>query len=146
MNHLSCEILDPLKLPLVQRFYKQHYPIAKAKRDEQICIAKLTNQLCAVVRFRHIGSTYRLLTGMAVSRELREQGIGHQLLSYCEENVLDQQVFCFAYRHLESFYHQHHFVTQSVHELPAEIKQLYLRYSHQGREILPMRYFPLFQD
>ncbi|ASA55529.1 GNAT family N-acetyltransferase [Vibrio gazogenes] len=146
MDHLSFEMLDPLKLPLVQRFYKQHYPTAKPKRNERIYTASIANQLCAVVRFRHIGTPHLLLTGMAVAKELRAQGIGHQLLNYCETHVLNQHVFCFAYRHLENFYHQHHFVVQLPQALPAEINQLYQRYHHQGRDIIPMQYSPPNQD
>ncbi|SJN58464.1 Acetyltransferase (GNAT) family protein [Vibrio ruber DSM 16370] len=146
MDHLSFEMLDPLKLPLVQRFYKQHYPTAKPKRNELIYTAHIAGQLCAVVRFRHIGTSYLLLTGMAVAKELRAQGIGHQLLSYCEAYVLKQHVFCFAYRHLENFYHQHHFERQSPQTLPVEINHLYQRYCNQGRDILPMQYSPPFQQ
>lgn len=146
MDHLSFEMLDPLKLPLVQRFYKQHYPTAKPKRNERIYTARLANQLCAVVRFRPIGTSHLLLTGMAVATELRAQGIGHQLLNYCESHVLNQHVFCFAYRHLEKFYHQHHFEVQSPQALPIEINHLYQRYLHQGKDIFPMRYFPSLQE
>ncbi|MDW6091155.1 GNAT family N-acetyltransferase [Vibrio rhizosphaerae] len=146
MDHLSFEMLDPLKLPLVQRFYKQHYPTAKPKRHESIYTASLANQFCAVVRFRNIGASFQLLTGMTVAKERRSQGIGHQLLSFCEDHVLNHNVFCFAYRHLESFYQSHHFVVQAPQALPGEINTLYQRYHHQGRDIIPMRYCPPIQE
>ncbi|CAM3858160.1 N-acetylglutamate synthase [Vibrio aerogenes CECT 7868] len=140
MNQLLFEQLDPIKIPLIQRFYKQHYPSGKAKKDEQVIIAKDNqHQICAAVRFRHI-SNYQLLTGMTVATEKRQQGIGHQLLTFCEQRILHEQVYCFALAHLKDFYTTHHFRYQEPDTLPEAIRTLYFRYTRQGKVLIPMRY------
>ena len=66
---------------------------------------------------------------MLVVPEHREKGLGHQLMTYCEEQVLTNQDFCFAYQHLESFYGQHGFQLVEPQQLPNSLKNLFERYS-----------------
>ncbi|EGA66714.1 GNAT family N-acetyltransferase [Vibrio brasiliensis] len=140
MSSLHIEVLDPIKLPLVARLYKAYYPSGKAKKDELIIAGYSDNQLTSVVRFRSI-EQYRLLTGMLVAPEHREKGLGHQLMTYCEEQVLTNQDFCFAYQHLESFYGQHGFQLVEPQQLPNSLKNLFERYS-QTKKLVPMQYVP----
>jgi N-acetylglutamate synthase-like GNAT family acetyltransferase len=139
MVNLQFEDLDSIKLPLLQRFYKHHYPSAKPKKNERVIVARHQAHLCAAVRFRPI-DRYQLLTGMTVDESLREQGIGHQLLTYCELNVLDEQVFCFSFPWLETFYQQHNFQTLAVNTLPNSLKVLFQRYENSGKKLIPMQY------
>jgi len=140
MSSLHIEVLDPIKLPLVARLYKAYYPSGKAKKDELIIAGYSDNQLTSVVRFRSV-EQYRLLTGMLVVPEHREKGLGHQLMTYCEEQVLINQDFCFAYQHLESFYGQHGFQLVEPQQLPNSLKNLFERYS-QTKKLVPMQYMP----
>ncbi|SHO58029.1 GNAT family N-acetyltransferase [Vibrio quintilis] len=140
MNQLLFEQLDPIKIPLIQRFYKQHYPAGKAKKDELVIIAKDSqHHICAAVRFRNI-SPYQLLTGMTVATEKRQQGVAHQLLTFCEQQILNEQVYCFALPYLEDFYRAHHFRSQKADELPGLVHTLYQRYTRQGKQLVPMKY------
>tara|TARA_Y100001956_G_scaffold5226_1_gene4690 strand:+ start:22260 stop:22685 length:426 start_codon:yes stop_codon:yes gene_type:complete len=139
MSTLSIEVLDPIKLPLVTRLYKQHYPSGKAKKDELTVVGYLNQQMAAVVRFRTI-EHYRLLTGMLVIPEQRGEGFGHQLMAYCRADVLGENDYCFAYQHLEGFYSQHGFVSVEQDALPNSLKQLYLRYSNSGKKLIAMHY------
>lgn len=138
MSPLHIEVLDPIKLPLVARLYKSYYPSGKAKKDELILVGYIEQQITSVVRFRHI-EEYRLLTGMLVVPDLREKGLGHQLMTHCEQLVLTQHDFCFAYQHLESFYAQHGFQTVEPQQLPNSLKNLFERYS-QTKRLIPMKY------
>ncbi|OLQ89960.1 GNAT family N-acetyltransferase [Vibrio ponticus] len=140
MRQLRIETLDPIKLPLVARLYKAHYPSGKAKSNELTIAGYLEHQLACVVRFRPI-EQYHLLTGMLVVPELRELGLGHQLLNHCQTEVCNTNTYCFAYPHLENFYQQHGFATISADTLPNSLNQLFTRYTGSGKALIPMHYF-----
>ncbi|UUM30458.1 GNAT family N-acetyltransferase [Vibrio japonicus] len=142
MSHLTFETLDPIKLPLVSRLYKAHYPSGKAKKDELTVVAYKENKMVAVVRFRSV-EHFRLLTGMLVIPECRAQGVGHELLNYCQQQILKQDDFCFAYEHLEAFYAAHGFETIAPFQLPNSLKMLYERYVQSGKKLIAMKYSPL---
>ncbi|MDC0612634.1 GNAT family N-acetyltransferase [Vibrio sp.] len=142
MEKLEFEQLDPLKLPLIQRFYKQYYPSTKPKRDEIIIIARdtMAHNIVAVVRFRQV-DTLCLLTGMAVMDKKRGRGIGSALLNYCKkQKYLTPDVYCFSYCHLEHFYHRAGFHTISNDLLPPTLSQLYQRYTNSGKSLIAMQY------
>lgn len=139
MNAITVEALEPIKLPLVQKLYKQYYPSAKAKKDELIFTAYCHNNLCAVVRFRTI-DRWRLLTGMLVIPEYRQQGIAHILTQECQRLTLKEDDYCFAFEHLTDFYTQHGFKSVSANELPSTLEQLFLRYSNSGKRIIAMKF------
>ncbi|MCF8781097.1 GNAT family N-acetyltransferase [Vibrio sp. IRLE0018] len=140
MSHsIRFEVLDPIKLPLIKKIYKAHYPSAKVKRDEMIIIAQIAQQTVGVVRLRYI-EQYQLLTGMLTLPNARGKGYGHALLEYCTSNHLNEDVFCFSYRHLENFYSCHGFQEIDVDKLPNTLKQKYLRYSESGKDLVPMQY------
>lgn len=138
MSPMEIETLDPVKLPLVSRLYKAYYPSGKAKRDELTIVGSIESQIISVVRFRSI-DCYRLLTGMLVVPEMRDKGLGHQLMAYCAEQVLKEGDFCFAYTHLEVFYQQHGFVAVEPQQLPPALKLLFERYT-QKKQLIAMQY------
>ncbi|MDE1309531.1 GNAT family N-acetyltransferase [Vibrio aestuarianus] len=139
MTELHFEVLPPIKLPLIKRIYKDHYPSAKAKKDELCIVGAINGTICTVVRFRSI-EQYRLLTGLLVVPVHRGQGVGSQLLGYCESHILTSQDYCFAYSHLESFYCAHGFRTLAPNEIPQSLMQLLERYLRSGKDLIPMRY------
>ncbi|MCK6263235.1 GNAT family N-acetyltransferase [Vibrio sp. ZSDE26] len=136
---LTIAVLPPIKVPLVNKLYKDHYPSGKAKKDEHIITASTKGGIVAMVRFRTI-EQYRLLTGMLVIPEHRGKNIGHALLHYCHSHELTHNDFCFAYQHLESFYIQHQFKTVDVDTLPNSLKNLFQRYVNSGRSLIPMQF------
>lgn len=139
MNNVIIEQLDPIKLPLVKRFYKQHYPSGRANRSELILTLSIDNSLHGVVRFKTI-DRFRLLTGMVISTSNRGQGLGHSLMKFCRINTLASSDYCFSFRHLESFYASHGFKTVDPDNLPSELKNLYERYSKSGKDLIPMHF------
>jgi N-acetylglutamate synthase-like GNAT family acetyltransferase len=143
MVNLEFEKLDTLKLPLVQRFYKSHYPATKPKKNELVIVARRSGDICAVVRFRPI-EQFQLLTGMVVNEQYRRQGIGHQLLNYCQQDMISNQVYCFAFTWLASFYQQHDFRTIDIEQLPNSLYILFQRYQNSGKSLVPMKYVPEF--
>lgn len=139
MPIVSFEQIETIKLPLIKRFYKLHYPAAKPKSDELIIAAYQNNNIQAVVRFRSIAN-YRLLTGMAVATNQRSKGMGKSLLDYCKKNILKHNDYCFAYPHLTSFYTLGHFHIIQLEQLPAELQTLLIRYQTAGKTLVPMMY------
>ncbi len=135
---MHIETLEPIKLPLVSRLYKAHYPSGKPKSDELTLVGTIEHKTVSVVRYRTI-EDYRLLTGMLVVPELRGSGLGHQLMEYCVQHVLASNDFCFAYAHLETFYTQHGFKVVDAEQLPNPLKSLFERYSRK-KQLVPMQY------
>ncbi|NOI58439.1 GNAT family N-acetyltransferase [Vibrio coralliilyticus] len=135
---MQIETFDPIKLPLVSRLYKAHYPSGKVKKDELIIVGTIDQQIVSLVRFRNI-EQLRLLTGMLVIPEHRGSGLGHQLMGYCAQYVLSEHDFCFAYAHLETFYAQHNFKTIDASQLPNSLKGLFERYSLK-KQLVAMKY------
>lgn len=143
MPQIVITQLEPVKLPLIQKLYKAHYPSAKAKRDEAIFVSYHEQTLCGVVRLRPL-DRWRLLTGMLVTPEFRSLGIGHALLQHCHQLLRDSD-YCFAYSHLEPFYRQHGFVSIEADLLPAPLLSLFRRYTRSGKSLIPMK-FELSQE
>lgn len=140
MSHpIHFEVLDPIKLPLIKKLYKAHYPSAKVKRDELIIIAQREKQIVGVVRLRDV-EKYQLLTGMLTIPSVRGKGYGGAILEYCAQHHLHHGVFCYAYKHLKAFYARHGFEEVDVDDLPNTLKQKYLRYSESGKDLVPMQY------
>ncbi|USD65414.1 GNAT family N-acetyltransferase [Vibrio sp. SCSIO 43136] len=139
MTQLRFEQIEPIKLPLVKRFYKQHYPAGKAKSDELIIAAYSGPAMVAVVRFRHIEET-RLLTGMVVDTKYRSQGIGAALMAYCQQQILRDQDYCFALEHLENFYCRFGFETTDTTNMPGCLQNLFKRYTQSGKSLKPLQY------
>ncbi|MFA0645854.1 GNAT family N-acetyltransferase [Vibrio cyclitrophicus] len=139
MNNVIITQLDPVKVPLVKRFYKEHYPTGKANKSELIYSLLLDNELCGVVRFRTIEDS-RLLTGMAISKQHRGKQLGSQLMEYCEQHTLTEKDYCFTYARLINFYTRHQFIQIDPKQLPNGLRVLYERYSNSGKDLIPMHY------
>ena len=139
MNNVIITQLDPVKVPLVKRFYKEHYPTGKANKSELIYSLLLDDELCGVVRFRTIEDS-RLLTGMAISKQHRGKPLGSQLMKYCAKHTVTENDYCFAYANLTGFYGRHQFVQIDPKQLPNALRVLYERYSNSGKDLIPMQY------
>ncbi len=139
MDTLKFGMLDPIKLPIAKKLYKAHYPAGKPKSDERILTLSKDYCLCALVRFRSI-EQYRLMTGMLVLPNFRQQGVGHHFMAQLRQDELTNNDFCFALEHLQGFYGQHGFKVITQEELPGPLKQLFSRYIHGGKALAAMRY------
>jgi N-acetylglutamate synthase-like GNAT family acetyltransferase len=139
MDTLKFGILDPIRLPIAKKLYKQHYPAGRPKSDERMISASFGSATCALVRLRSVDS-YRLMTGMLVLPEYRQRGVAHLLMKYMVDNELQTNDYCFALPHLASFYAQHGFQATSQDDLPAALKNLFIRYTGSGKSLVAMRY------
>lgn len=139
MNNVVITQLDPIKVPLVKRFYKEHYPTGKVNKSELVYSLTCERELKGVVRFRAI-EKYRLMTGMVIAKESRGLRLGDKLMEFCIENTLTQHDYCFAYEHLEHFYTKHNFIKIEPRSLPSCLLSLFDRYTNSGKALIPMHY------
>ncbi|CAM4320926.1 GNAT family N-acetyltransferase [Vibrio neonatus] len=139
MNSLTIKYLEPIRLPILKKLYKSHYPSAKIKGGEQILVAESNSSIVGVVRFRTIDK-WQLLTGMMVIPEARQQGIASRLLQHCKTDILNDSVYCFAYQHLQAMYSAHGFRCIDLEVLPSTLQKLYLRYTQAGKPLIIMQY------
>ncbi len=130
--------LNPVMLPLIQKFYKQHYKPARPRRNDDIFIIRDKNTICGVVMLRNL-NTCRLLTGMLVAPEYRHRGLAHDLLAYCRQATLAESDFCFCSVRLKPFYQSHGFTAIPAEKLPSELQSRFCRYQQSG-EMLAMAY------
>lgn len=141
MPKLTFSQLEPIKLPIVARFYKEHYPAGKPKRDETIFLTYQENTLIGSVRFKSIDK-HQLLTGMLIHPEYRQQGIGHQLMAFCAQSINLTGCYCFAFEHLVPFYSQHGFQILEPQELPLSLQGRFNRYCNSGKSLCAMIFIP----
>ncbi|PSU31223.1 GNAT family N-acetyltransferase [Photobacterium lutimaris] len=139
MIKLRFHLLEPLRFPLINRFYKSYYPAGKAKKDEVIWIGEDSKGIQACVRFKQFDE-YQLLTGMLVHPDHRSQGHGIALLEACNDQLTTTQCYCFAFSHLETFYQGSGFVIIKDNELPEPLQSRINRYRQSGKTLTPMIY------
>ncbi len=123
------------------RFYKQYMPYARISKKEKLAAFFANNspqrEIIAAVRLRPIGA-YQLLTGMLVHPEYRRKGLAHQLMQALAPRLAATPSFLFALPHLCDFYQQHGFTCNQP--VPAEINDLFKRYTQQGKTLHLMQY------
>ncbi|MCW8332183.1 GNAT family N-acetyltransferase [Photobacterium sp. SDRW27] len=139
MSKISFHPLEPLRFPLINRFYKSHYPAGKAKKDEIIWVGENSSGIISCVRFKQF-EHFQLLTGMLVHPDLRGNGIAKQLLTAINEQTTDLPCFCFAFSHLEKLYQDAGFVVISDSDLPESLASRIKRYRLSGKDLTPMCY------
>ncbi|MEZ8144678.1 GNAT family N-acetyltransferase [Enterovibrio norvegicus FF-33] len=133
--------LDTLRFPIVARFYKDHYPAGKPKKDEVIWTMEREKRLAGAVRFRQFNE-FQLLTGMLIDPEFRGEKLGATFLKSIQEQTQSKICYCLAYRYLVSLYEGAGFYIIDDHALPDELQGRYASYCNSGKDLVPMQYLP----
>lgn len=135
---LSLELrkMDKVYLPLIKKFYKDHYNASKPKSSDLSYGLYQEGMLLGLIRFKPINQNY-LLLGMAIHKDYRKQGLGGVLLSRSLNEIPSKPCYCFALSHLTSFYGSH-FDQLEPENLPKELSLLFKRYSDNGKELIAM--------
>ncbi|KLV04991.1 GNAT family N-acetyltransferase [Photobacterium ganghwense] len=139
MNKLRFHPIEPLRFPLINRLYKQHYPAGKAKKDEVIWIGEDNSAIHCCVRFKQFDG-FQLMTGMLVIPDARGQKQGQQLLVAAQSQLEQAPCFCFAFSYLVDFYQATGFVPVPESELPESLQSRLTRYRLSGKSLVAMIY------
>jgi N-acetylglutamate synthase-like GNAT family acetyltransferase len=137
MPDIDYQPLPAIKLPLANKFYREVNARGKARGGDVIWVARdiSTSAIVAVARLAPVKND-RLLTGVYVAAQYRQQGIASQLIN----SLIHQQPNCytFALTHLTEFYLRLGFTLVDDGDLPCELAQRFNAYRQQGRNILAM--------
>ncbi|BFM15269.1 hypothetical protein R50073_14520 [Maricurvus nonylphenolicus] len=132
---ITVERVETLSLPLVNRFYKQCRYSAKAGRGEVVYVAKADGNIVAAVRLTPKQEGYHFLRSMCVDPEMRGQGIGRQLLLGIQSFLDSTACYCYPFSHLLDFYAAAGFYQIDDDKAEHWMREPFLRYCRQGRDI-----------
>ena len=135
---LSIQLLDPIKLKLVNKFYKQSRNSGKASRSDQVWVIRNPQEIVAALRLIDVKCDL-LLRSMCVKPELRKQGLGTFLLEGIVDALAIKDCYCYPFTHLVTFYRVAGFEEVAVDVVPEWISTPYHRYKGQGRDIVIMK-------
>lgn len=142
------ELLDPVQLPLVNKFYRHCRYSAKAGRGERVFVVRgpdATGQaaIVAALRLQEKPDGWYFLRSMCVDPSMRgcgDGGIGSQLLQGVSGFLQNHPTYCFPFDHLQHFYARAGFVLAPPEKMPDFAVAELQRYQHQGRKIILMAY------
>ena len=130
------QLLEPIMLPLVNKFYRAEGARGKANANHKVWVAREKREIIGALKLeRFYQQTF--LSGVYVCEGSRGQGIAKCLLSASLES--EEEVITFAYRHLTPLYCSLGFEIseEGVH---AALLAKYENYRRQGRDVICMRY------
>lgn len=136
---LNVYQIPTIEIPLVNKFYKGNNARGKAKRHDNVWVAK-TTEIIAACKVQTIGSHY-LLTGLMVSKPWRNKKIGQMLISRLLINQ-EKSIYTFPYISLVPWYLSLGFKQIELSEIPDAIQEKFAVYHQQGRNISVLRYKP----
>lgn len=142
------ELLQPIQLPLVNKFYRHCHYSAKAGRGEQVFVVRGPDSegredIVAAVRLQQRAKGWYFLRSMCVQPELRgggEKGLGSLLLQGLSGFLQQHPTYCFPFDHLQHFYARAGFVSANADAMPEFALAQLMRYQRQGRKIILMSY------
>lgn len=135
----SVQWLTDDKLPLANKFYRRCGFRGKAKRYQPCAVARYQGkEIIASAYIRDHGG-FKLVAGVAVEPTHQGRGVARQLLTLLAERF-DEKTYTFPYLGLESFYASLGFYAVDISMLNDTVRQLYLSYRQQGRNIKVMAY------
>ncbi|WP_405630815.1 GNAT family N-acetyltransferase [Pseudoalteromonas sp. Ld20] len=126
------ECLDPVKTPLVNKFYDSNGARGRANKQDAVWVAYADFDIIAACRIQNRGD-HLFLSTLLVTPSWRGKGIARQLLSQVIKSQ-QQEVYTFAYQSLIDFYRSIGF--NFVLTLPEPLATLFCFY--QQRKIVAM--------
>lgn len=99
----TIECLDPIKTPLVNKFYNHHRVKGRANKQDQIWVTYFNWQIVAACRLQN-KSEFLFLSTVYVAPAHRGKGVAKALLSTLLKTV-NKQVYTFSYKHLVDLYY-----------------------------------------
>lgn len=135
---LTVAQVEPLRYPLIDRFYKAcRYP-GKAARGELIFQVASEGQILGAVRLTPMQDGWLFLRSMCIHPDWRGQGIGQALLQGLLPTLNRHPCYCFPFSHLQAFYAQAGFKPGEDIAAPDFMTDALQAYRRQGRDIVLM--------
>jgi len=121
-------LLEPIKTPLVNKFYDKHKTRGRATKADQVWVAYKETEIIAACRVQNQAGLLFLST-LYVDEMWRGQKIASQLLATL---IASQKgtVFTFVYQNLIDFYLQNGF--NYALTLPNSLQSLFEVYAHRN--------------
>ncbi|MBG9991298.1 MULTISPECIES: GNAT family N-acetyltransferase [unclassified Pseudoalteromonas] len=96
------KLLDGLKVPLVNKFYKKHNVRGRANKQDKVWVTYYNNEIVAACRLQD-KTEFLFLSTMFVVLEHRGKGVAKQLLSTLLKSQ-DKMINTFAYKNVVDLY------------------------------------------
>ena len=138
LDNIIIKKAEPVILPQIKRFYRDHGFRAQAPKSDDIYIALLDNKLIGALRLIPVDNHW-LLRSMCVHEEYRGKGVGSYMLGILKDVLREKQCYCFPYTHLKEFYSQIGFKRIETNEAPFTICEKYRMYLNKKKNILLMQ-------
>ncbi|WP_299003560.1 GNAT family N-acetyltransferase [uncultured Shewanella sp.] len=135
----QAQWLTDLEVPLVNKFYRTHGFRGKAKRFENCAVVRYQGEGIIASAYIRDHGCFKLVAGVAVAPTHQGRGVARQLLTLLAERF-DEKTYTFPYLGLEPFYASLGFYAVDISMLNETVRQLYLSYRQQGRNIKVMAY------
>ncbi|MEN8634869.1 MAG: GNAT family N-acetyltransferase [Enterobacterales bacterium] len=96
------ELLDELKIPLVNKFYKKHNVRGRANKQDKVWVTYYNDEIVAACRLQD-KTDFLFLSTVFVALEHRGKGVAKQLLSTLLKSQ-DKKINTFAYKNVVDLY------------------------------------------
>ena len=127
-------LLEPIKTPLVNKFYDKHNARGRATKADQVWVAYKDSEIIEACRVQD-QSGLLFLSTLYVDELWRGQRVASQLLAAVTARQ-KKVVFTFVYQNLIDFYLQNGF--NYILTLPNSLQSLFELYAH--RKIVAMHF------
>lgn len=136
----KLELVDELRLPLVNRFYSSCNYRVKCGRFERVYSLVNHSHIIAAARLIPQRSGHFLLRNLCVDPLLRHRGIASHLLRTLMPNLGGANCYCYALPHLQDFYVSLSFQHFTPEQVPPDIADMYIRHRERKRGWVLMGY------
>jgi len=141
VKDLRVELVDELRLPLINHFYAECGYRVKCGRSDKIFSARIGGETIAAARFLLQKSGHFLLRNLCVAPAMRKQGVATHLLIKALHDLRSvaatSSCYCFALPHLKDFYLSLGFTLFSpgelVNHVPADVSEMNSRNRARNR-------------
>ncbi|PUA26576.1 MAG: hypothetical protein B0W54_22790 [Cellvibrio sp. 79] len=134
------QAIEPARLALVDRFYRNHgYKVKCAVNEQVFVLANAAGDFVAAARFVPQPSGHYWLRNLLVDPQIRGHGLASHLMLECKPRIAPLGCYCFALPHLTEFYYRLGFERNPDH-CPADILTNYQKYRARGRDWILMGY------
>lgn len=135
MSEIIYQQLDPIMVPLVNKFYQTCGVRGRAIRQDNVVVAKVNGTIVGAARLTQKEGNC-LLVGVYSAPDFRNLGIAAALIKKLLNNS-QEPIFTFAYKHLVPWYMRMMFTPMPP---PENLKPYFDAYLKQGRKLTCLAY------